>query len=130
MVKKSVLVVDDEQGYRDMYVYLLTPFGIETTCAVNGEEGVQKVKERLYDLVIMDVHMPHMSGPEALKAIKKIRPEQKVIICSSSSDANYVFEKRAQEEGAIVCLFKPIDLSEIQLMLEKTLGPLKEDSKL
>ncbi len=123
-MKKSVLVVDDEQGYRDMYVFLLEPLGIKVTCVSDGQQAVQKSKENPYDLIVMDVHMPVLTGPEALKQIKKMRPEQKIVIFSSSSDPNYVFENQAKEEGAIECLFKPVDLEDIKRILKDTIGPL------
>lgn len=129
-MKKKVLAVDDEQGYRDMYVYLLEPMGIQVTCVSNGAEAVEKIREGPYDLVLMDVHMPVLTGPEAFKKIKQIRPDQKIIIFSSSSDPNLIFEKRARQEGAIDCLFKPCDLSEIRQVMENAIGPLGDSKKI
>ena len=128
-MKKKILAVDDEKGFRDMYVYLLEPMGIEVTCASNGAEAVEKIKESAYDLVLMDVHMPILTGREAFKQIKQIRPDQKIIIFSSSSDPNLIFEKQARQEGAIDCLFKPCDLSEIRQVLEKAIGPLGDSEE-
>ena len=122
---KCVLVVDDEPGFRDMYVYFLEPLGFQVTCACNGQEAVQKVYQASYDLIFMDVHMPVMTGLEALKEIRKIRPGQKVVIFSSSSDPDYKMENEAlKEEGAIQCLFKPVDLDHIERVLAETLGPI------
>ena len=121
MVKKSVLVVDDERGFRDMYVYLLEPLGIEVTCASNGREAVEKVKEKAYDLLLMDVHMPELTGPEAFKQIQKIRPAQKVAIFTSSSDPTYTLENQALQEGAVGCFYKPVDVGEILKVLNQVL---------
>ena len=71
-MKKSVLVVDDEQGFLDLYVYILEPMGLEVICAKNGKEAVEKFKDRSFDLVLMDVHMPEMTGPEALRVYKEV----------------------------------------------------------
>ena len=120
---KCVLVVDDEQGFRDMYVYFLEPLGFKVTCACNGQEAVDKVRQADYDLIFMDIHMPVMTGPEALKDIKKIRPNQKVIIFSSSSDPDHKMENEALKQGgASQCLYKPVDLAQIERVLAETLG--------
>ena len=118
----NVLVVDDEQGYRDLFTYMLEPMGMNVTCVSDGLQAVRKIEEKPYDVILMDVHMPEMTGPEALKKIKVIRPEQKVIIFSSSSDPEQIFEKEAEKAGVIECLFKPVDNEEISRVLKKALG--------
>ena len=123
-MKRRVLVVDDEQGYRDLFTYLLEPMGIEVNCVEDGEKAVAKIEASAYDLVLMDVHMPRLSGPEALKKIKDMRPEQKVVIFSSSSDPAYIYENEACKDGAMECLFKPVYLDDIQRVLAKAIGPL------
>ena len=123
--EKTILVVDDEQGFRDMYVYFLEPLGFKVTCVCNGYEAVEKVRQADYDLIFMDIHMPVMTGPEALKEIKKIRPKQKVVIFSSSSDPDHKMENEALKlGGALQCLFKPVDLSHIEGVLAEILGPI------
>ena len=116
-MKKSVLVVDDEEGYRQMYRFILEPLGVSVDSACDGQEAVQKIRERSYDLVLMDVHMPILTGPEALKEIKKIRPGQKVIIFSSSSDPESREETQALKEGAIQCFYKPVELAVLEKIL-------------
>ena len=121
-MKKKVLVVDDEKGYRDLYVFLLEPLGIEVTCVANGLEALRKIEERPYDLVLMDVHMPVMTGPEAFKEIRRFRPDQKVVIFSSSSDPEHFEEQQMIREGALICLYKPVTIDEIQHVLAENIG--------
>ena len=120
--KKKVLVVDDEPGYRDLYVFFLEPLGIEVTCVENGLRAVEKIQERPYDLVLMDVHMPVMTGPEAFKKIRQIRPNQKVVIFSSSSDPSYFMENETVKQGALACLYKPVTLDQLREILAETIG--------
>ena len=120
--KIDILVVDDEQGYRDLFTYMLEPLGMNVTCVCNGLQALEKLNEKVYDLVLMDVHMPEMGGPETLKRIKIKWPNQKVVIFSSSSDPEYKFEKLAEQQGVIECLFKPVDDAEIRRVLKKALG--------
>ena len=125
-MNKRILIVDDESGFREMYTFLLEPLGFELTLVVNGLEAVKKVMEKTFDLIIMDVHMPVMTGPEALKKIKEIRPDQKVIILSSSSDPEHILETDVQRQGVIACLYKPADLADLEAAIEKALGPLEK----
>lgn len=118
----EILVVDDEQGYRDLFAFILEPYGMKVTSVCNGVEAVKKIEEKPYDLILMDVHMPQMTGPEALKKIRTLRPAQKVIIFSSVSDPDRFQEQEAQREGALECLYKPVEEKEIQRVLKKTLG--------
>ena len=121
---KTILVVDDEEGLRRMFTFLLEPLGLEVESAENGLEAVRKIEKNEYDVVLMDTHMPVMSGLEALKRIKQIRPSQKVIMFSSAPDPENFFESRAVKEGALFCLYKPVDLTDLQRALEKALGSL------
>ena len=120
-MKIRILVVDDEQGIRDMFRFLLEPQGFEVFTACDGQEAVEMVTKGKYDLIFLDVHMPKMRGPEALKAIKKIRPDQLVVIFSSSSDPNYVFETEAKHLGAFDCLYKPCDIDDILKVVDAAL---------
>ena len=120
--KIEILVVDDEPGYRDMFLFILEPLGINVTCVADGRAAVEKVKEKAYDLILTDVHMPRLSGPEAIKMIKAVRLEQKIVIFSSSSDTEYTFEKEAEKSGIVECLFKPVDDAQLQRVLKKALG--------
>jgi len=117
----SILVVDDEEGYRDLFRYMLEPMGISVCCVNDGLQALREIEKKPYDLILMDVHMPHMTGPEALRRMRMIRPEQKVVIFSSSSDPEYNQEKEVQKVG-VECLFKPVDMEDIQRVLKGSLG--------
>ena len=122
-MKRTVLVVDDEKGYREMYAYLLAPLGIEVACVENGREAIEEIRRNAYGLVLMDVHMPVLTGPEAYSEIKKIRPEQKVVIFSSSSDPSFDAEHRAINEGVMDCLYKPVSLEELEKVINQVFPP-------
>lgn len=119
-MKRKILIIDDEKGIKDLFRFLLEPLNYEVFTADDGIEGVEMVKQQLFDLVFLDVHMPRMRGPEALRHIKEIRPEQGVVVFSSSSDPNFEFESQAVKLGAFTCLYKPADINEILDVIEKT----------
>ncbi|WP_224373010.1 response regulator [Hyalangium versicolor] len=118
----SILVADDEQGIRDLFQFTLEPLGVELVMAVDGWEAFQIIQTRSFDLVILDVHMPRLSGPELLEKIRELRPEQKVLVVSSSSDASHSFEERVTASGAAICLFKPVELDVLLGTIERTLS--------
>ena len=119
MKKLKVLVVDDEPEIRNLFKLLLETEGHEVELAENGLVGVDKFKRSIFDIVLLDVHMPIMTGPEALAEMKKLKPDQKVVIFSSSFDSELTFEKQAEKLGAFTCLFKPVSIEEILCVIEK-----------
>ena len=120
-MKKHILVIDDEQGIRDLMCFLLEPLGFKVTTAKNGLEGVAMFKKSFFDIVFLDVHMPKLRGPETLKMIKDLEPEQIVIMFSSSSDPEHFFEEKAKNAGAFECIYKPFDIDDLQETIDKAL---------
>lgn len=75
-----ILVVDDEESIGVGISEILKDEGFEAAYVINGEDAVNAVKDKDYNLVFMDIVMPGMNGLEAYRAIKKIRPNAKVIL--------------------------------------------------
>lgn len=121
-IKKLILVIDDERGYRDFYGYMLEPFGYEVHSAEDGKKGLEMALQNEYEAIFLDVHMPGLKGPDVLKMIKQAKPKQIVIIFSSSSDPSFSFEKKARDMGAFDCLYKPVEVDDILKVLRKALG--------
>lgn len=118
----SILVADDERGLRELYHYTLEPIGFEVVTVSNGQAAVDALRERAFDLVILDVHMPVMGGPEALAHIRRLRPEQRVLVVSSSSDVTRASEARVEREYGVECIYKPMTLDELMAAIERALG--------
>jgi DNA-binding NtrC family response regulator len=125
-MKKRILIADDEQGIRDLFRFLLEEQGFEVFTACDGMEAVEMVEKHTFDLVFLDVHMPKMRGPEAIKKIKEINPEQIVVIFSSSSDPYLIFETQAEQNGAFECLYKPFSIDSMLNVIKRALGERKE----
>ncbi|OGS27494.1 MAG: hypothetical protein A2297_09830 [Elusimicrobia bacterium RIFOXYB2_FULL_48_7] len=123
---KNILVIDDEKGIQELFRFLLETEGYHVTVANDGRDGVEIVKKEDFSLIFLDVHMPRMKGPEALRIIKQMKPDIPIVIFSSSSDANHAFERRAKELGAFECIYKPSTIEEILEVIERVLGKSKE----
>ena len=120
-LKRTALLVDGEQDFRDLFVSLLKFLQLEVTWVENGEEAVKKIKEKSYYLVLVDVHMSDITGLEVLKQMKALRPDQRVVILSDGPDPSYAVERKAFQDGAIECLSRPVELSDIDRILHDTL---------
>lgn len=76
MAKQKILVVDDDQYIRDVYQEIFTGAGFEVTAAVDGEEGLVKVREGGYAIILLDVMMPKLDGLGFLTSLKENPPRK------------------------------------------------------
>jgi len=83
----KILIVEDEQHQRELYAMELEDEGYDVDQASNGKEGVDKVKNNKYDLVVMDIRMPEMDGIEALGKI--LSRDKKIPIVIYTAYSNY-----------------------------------------
>lgn len=115
----KVLVVDDDADLRLSVASALTEAHYEVDQARDGEEAVTRVCAGKYDLVIMDVNMPRLTGLEALKEIKAHDPSIIAIILTAFSNVRDAVE--ATKQGAYNYLEKPIKAENLVYMVDKAL---------
>jgi CheY-like chemotaxis protein len=117
---KSILLVDDEAVIRRIVKRALSslPREVEVCEAEDGFEAMEILGERTFDLVLLDVKMPGMSGFEVLDKIreKEATKGQKVMMLTSENQVEDIYQGR--ERGATSYLTKPFDVEEILLVLE------------
>lgn len=89
---ERLLVVDDEEVNRDVLSRRLRRAGYEVECANDGPEALAKVREKSYDMLLVDIMMPGMTGMEVLKEIraKFSASELPVIIVSALNESNQI----------------------------------------
>ncbi len=114
--KTSVLIVDDNKSLCRVLSYILNQKGYATTIASDGLEAIKLVEETSFDIILMDLRMPHMNGVEAFKEIKKLRPDAAVVMMTAYSVEELVQE--ALEEGAFGIVYKPLDTEKIVTLIE------------
>lgn len=73
--KQKILVIEDDQYLRDVYQEVLTEAGYDITASVDGEEGLVKIKEGGYSLILLDMMMPKLDGLGVLEALKQNSPK-------------------------------------------------------
>jgi two-component system response regulator HydG len=115
----SILVVDDDQAHRTMLRTLLGGWGFSVEEADDGARAIERVQEKSYDLLLMDVRMAEMSGIEALKVIKDYNPAIPILIMTAYSSVESAVE--ALKAGAYDYLTKPLDFDVLKLTIERAL---------
>ena len=117
----AVLVIDDEPMIRELLKLHLQKDGCEVRCAADPAEGLRAVIESPPDLILLDVHMPYMSGLEVLKVIKS-DPQSRhipvVMLTSSTDDETWL---AATQAGAEAYLTKPVAREELIRTLQRWL---------
>jgi CheY-like chemotaxis protein len=68
--KKKILCIEDEHFISELYVRALTKAGYDVTVAVDGEEGLKQSQTDLYDLILLDIMVPNITGIEILKRLR------------------------------------------------------------
>lgn len=108
-LRPAILVVDDEEMVRDVLRAALTRAGFEVWLAPNGLQAV-KIYKRLHDkiaLVLLDLLMPELDGPETLRYLQEINPEVKVCILTGTTGYD---EPELLAKGALRIFYKPVRL--------------------
>jgi len=120
----KILIVDDDKEFCTSMTDILEARGYEVESENSGEAAIAKVKEKSFDVILMDIKMPVMNGVEAFKQIKKISPKTVVIIITAYSLEDLI--KEALQEGAFGVLRKPLDINKLieQIGLAKERGML------
>ena len=120
-ILSKLLIVDDDKDFIEVLATKFKASGFEVFTAYDGEEGVQKAKELVPDLILMDVKMPKMDGVAAMLKIREDASTKniKVILLTAFGDLQpeiYKNDQRfAKELGAFEYLLKSEDLDEIVL---------------
>jgi two-component system response regulator HydG len=128
--RKTVLVVDDDDAHRTMLRTLVGGWGYDIIEADDGSTAIEKVQERPFDLILMDVRMLKVSGLEALERIKAFNPAIPITIMTAYSSVETAVE--ALKKGAYDYLTKPLDFDKLRLTIERAMEHtrLKEENRL
>ena len=115
----NILIVDDEQSYRQLLSLVFEGDGHNIRTAMNGREALEHVKSEPTDLVITDVRMPDMDGIALLRAAREHQPELGVVLMTAFASVETARE--AFKLGADDFIQKPFDVDELKLIVKKTL---------
>lgn len=119
-----ILVIDDEATVRKLIRINLEKEGYRVSTAANGREGLEKIGSDSVQLVLLDLKMPEMTGPEIVAELKKSHPELPIIIVTGYPDSQLMMEVNVQ--CPVMLVAKPIDknilLTAVRTTLEGSLA--------
>ncbi len=104
----NLLIVDDEQEFREMTIKRLNKRDFCCYGAENGEEALEQVDQKDIDVVLLDVKMPGMDGIMTLKEIKRMKPDIEVVMLTGHASVESGID--GMRLGAFDYLMKPIEL--------------------
>ena len=113
----SILYVEDDKMMRENVTNYLKLIFDDVKSAEDGEQGLYLYAQQVYDIVITDIQMPRMNGLEMIGEIKKLSPEQEIIITTAFSETPYMMEAITHNVSAYV--IKPIDFDLLNYNLYK-----------
>jgi DNA-binding NtrC family response regulator len=115
----NILIVDDEQSYRQLLSLVFETDGHSVTTAMNGREALEILETELTDLIISDVRMPDMDGISLLREARERYPDIGMVMMTAFATVDTARE--AFKLGADDFVQKPFDVEELKLIVKKTL---------
>src|SRR5687768_4206168 len=116
---KKALVVDDDRAMLDLMRFQLKDEGFEVSTAENGEQSLNFLREKQYDIILTDLQLPDFSGIEMVKRCKEIAPDTEIIMVTGFGSMEKAIE--ATKAGAFYYVEKPIDFEDLLVLIEKAI---------
>jgi two-component system phosphate regulon sensor histidine kinase PhoR len=115
----KILVIDDEQRIRDACSLVLSDLGYTVATAEDGEKGLGIIRAQHYDIVLVDLMMPSISGFDVLSVIKDNHPDTVVIVITGYATLEHSIE--AMKKGAFDFIPKPFTPDQLRAVVKKSL---------
>jgi len=116
-MNEKVLLVDDEEEFVETLAERMRTRGMDVSTSNSGANALQLVKDEDFDVVVLDLKMPGVDGIEALKRIKRRRPDIQVVLLTGHATVEKGVE--AIKQGALEFLEKPVDLASLTDAIHK-----------
>ena len=114
---RRILIADDEESMRWVLSKAPRKKGFQVDLASDGGQALRQIQEQSYDLAIVDIKMPVMSGLALLEKARELRPDMLVVVMTAESSMKNAVE--AMKRGAYDYITKPFDLEVIDAIIEK-----------
>ena len=114
-----ILIIDDEARIRDACTLVLSDKGFDVSSAPDGEQGLQMIKEKHYDIVLVDLMMPNISGFDVLSEVRSHHPDTVVIVITGYATLEHSIE--AMKKGAFDFIPKPFTPDQLRAVVDKSL---------
>jgi len=115
----KIMIVDDEQDFREMLDLMMKKEGYETEMAVDGSDFIEKIDRFQPDIVTLDVMMPGLTTSEILTKLKKKKSKPKIILLTVVRYSREKKEKMLKTDNIIDYIKKPFDIDELMNTIKK-----------
>jgi two-component system chemotaxis response regulator CheY len=122
MMAKTILAVDDSGSLRQMVAFSLKAAGYQVIEAVDGQDGLEKAKNQVVDLVLTDQNMPRMDGLTLIKSLRALSTYQRVPILMLTTESSDDMKAKGRAAGANGWLVKPFDPQKLTEVVKKVIG--------
>src|SRR5688572_7652789 len=113
----TALVIDDDKVTLELLTFQLASEGFEVTTAESGEAGLELIRQKEFDVILTDLHLPDVSGIGLVKSSKEIAPHTEIIMITGDGSNDRAIE--ATKAGAFWYLEKPLDFDELFELIGK-----------
>jgi YesN/AraC family two-component response regulator len=125
---RKLLLIDDEEGVRNILGLSLRNDGYNVLLAGDGRKGLELLKSEQPDIVLTDIKMPGMDGIEVLKKVKETRPETEVIVITGHGDMNLAIKSLQLDASDFIT--KPVSDEALSIALARAENRLETRAKL
>jgi two-component system, NtrC family, response regulator PilR len=115
----NILIVDDEQSYRQLLTLVFQTDGHSVRTAMNGRQALELLDQWAADVIVSDIRMPDLGGLEMLRILRESQPDIGVVFVTAVKEVDTARE--AFKLGADDFITKPYDVEELKLIVKKTL---------
>lgn len=105
MEKKKLLVVEDDDFLREIYVEILEEAGFEVDQAIDGDEAFQKISQGGWDLILLDIVLPKLDGLDIMKKVKaevKEKPGKSIVFLTNLDSDTQIKEALSLGDGYLI----------------------------
>lgn len=119
---KTILTVDDSSSIRQMVSFTLKSAGYDIIEAVDGQDGLDKAKNRTVNLVLTDQNMPRMDGLTLIKTLRAMPAYKTVPILMLTTESSDAMKAQGRAVGATGWIVKPFDPQKLLEVVKKVIG--------
>ena len=119
---KTILAVDDSGSLRQMVAFSLNAAGYQVIEAVDGQDGLNKARTQVVDLVLTDQNMPNMDGLTLIKSLRAMESYKSVPILMLTTESSDEMKSQGRAAGATGWLVKPFDPKRLIDVVKKVIG--------
>jgi DNA-binding response OmpR family regulator len=108
-----VLLVEDDEDIRTLATYALSAYGIDVVACDSGDRALQEIEQQAFALIILDMMMPEMSGPDVIAELRRRFPDSLPPVAIFSARPRDVVQRECEGLPVAAYLTKPFDPAEL-----------------